>query len=253
MNAEVWYLDSSALVKAVVEEAESSALADWLRDKDRLAACELVRVETVRAVRVWDAAAVPRARQAVGALILIRLDDDLYEMAADLEPPFLRSLDAIHLAAALSMGRDLAGVVTYDGRMAEGARARCPGRGAGSRRARALGDPTFPATSSRLEPAASPSVERREPVVRPTTAAAAGMAPGGPSACRGEFSSRGAASRRRAIAGDQRRALLTARPLSTSSRIVRPPTMPMRRKSFATYTRSQTAAFSSAADAAPTA
>jgi len=54
---------------------------------------------------------------------LIRLDDALYEAAADLDPPFLRSLDAIHLAAAVSIGQDLAGVVTYDTRMADGARA----------------------------------------------------------------------------------------------------------------------------------
>lgn len=134
MSAEVWYLDTSALVKTVVEEAESCALAGWLRGKRRLAACDLVRVEAVRAVRLSQPAAVPRVRQALGALILIRLDDDLYETAAQLDPPFLRSLDAIHLAAALSIGRDLAGVVTYDGRMAEGARAlglevEAPGRG----------------------------------------------------------------------------------------------------------------------------
>jgi uncharacterized protein len=123
MSAEVWYLDTSALVKTVIEEAESSALADWLQDKGRLAACDLVRVEAVRAVRLSDRTAVPRARQAVDTLIGVRLDDELYRAAADLEPPLLRSLDAIHLAGALSLGRDLAGVVTYDRRMADGARA----------------------------------------------------------------------------------------------------------------------------------
>jgi uncharacterized protein len=123
MSAEAWYLDSSAVVKTVVEEAESTALVDWLRRQDRLAACDLVRVEVLRAVRGSDPAAVPRARQAIGTLTLIRLDDDLYDTAADLDPPFLRSLDAIHLAAALTMGRDLAGVVTYDRRMAAGAEA----------------------------------------------------------------------------------------------------------------------------------
>jgi uncharacterized protein len=139
MNAEVWYLDTSALVKTVVEETESSALASWLKDKARLAACDLVQVEAVRAVRISDPAAVPRARQAVETLIGIRLDDELYRTAADLEPPLLRSLDAIHLAAALSVGRDLAGVVTYDRRMAEGARAlglhvEAPGRAEPARR-----------------------------------------------------------------------------------------------------------------------
>jgi len=123
MSAEVWYVDSSALVKTVVEEPESNALAGWLQRKEQLAACDLVHVEVVRAVRVSDPEAVPRARQVIGTLILIRLEDDLYESAADLDPPLLRSLDAIHLAAALSLGSDLAGVVTYDSRLADGARA----------------------------------------------------------------------------------------------------------------------------------
>ena len=122
MSADVWYVDSSAVVKTVVEEPESGALMHWLDGKERLTACDLVRVEVVRAVRVSDPAAVPRARRAVGTLTLVRLDDDLYESAADLDPPLLRSLDSVHLAAALSVGGDLAGVVTYDGRLAEGAR-----------------------------------------------------------------------------------------------------------------------------------
>jgi predicted nucleic acid-binding protein len=122
MSAEVWYVDSSALVKTVIEEPESVALLDWLREKDELAACDLARVEVVRAVRLSDPAAVPRARSVVATLILIRVDDAVYEAAADLEPPALRSLDAIHLSAALSLGPDLAGVVSYDERMSEGVR-----------------------------------------------------------------------------------------------------------------------------------
>jgi len=46
----------------------------------------------------------------------------LGEVAAGLEPSRLRWLDALHLAAALSLGPDLAGVVTCDQRMAEAAR-----------------------------------------------------------------------------------------------------------------------------------
>jgi predicted nucleic acid-binding protein len=117
MSADVWYVDTSALVKTVVEEPESRALLRWLADKDRLVACELVRVETVRAVRISDPTAVPRAREVAASVTLIRLDDPLYDLAADLEPASLRSLDAVHLAAALSVGNELAGVVTYDARM----------------------------------------------------------------------------------------------------------------------------------------
>ncbi len=139
MNADVWYVDTSALVKTVVEEPESRALLRWLGDKDRLVACELVRVEMVRAVRVSDPAAVPRAREVADSVTLIRLDGPLYDLAADLEPTSLRSLDAVHLAAALSVGNDLAGLVTYDARMAAAAldlhlHVEAPGRSARSRR-----------------------------------------------------------------------------------------------------------------------
>jgi len=122
MSADVWYFDSSALVKIVIQEPESKALAAWVEGKERLVACELVRVEVVRAVRLSDPAAVPRAYQAIETLALVRLDDALYGVAADLDPPFLRSLDAVHLAAAIAVGSELAGVVTYDARMQDGAR-----------------------------------------------------------------------------------------------------------------------------------
>ncbi len=135
MNAEVWYLDSSALVKTVVEEPESDALLSWLDGKGQLVACELVRVEAVRAVRASGPGAVERARAGIATLTLIRLDDALFDAAADLGPESLRSLDAIHLAAALSLGPVLAGLATYDLRMEEaarnlGLRVEAPGRGA---------------------------------------------------------------------------------------------------------------------------
>ena len=133
MSADVWYLDSSALVKTVIDEPESGALMRWLTDKEQLVACELIRVETVRAVRVSDPAAVPRARRALSTLTMIRLEDSVYDAAADLDPLTLRSLDAVHLAAALSLGPDLRGLVTYDLHMAEaaaalGVRIEAPGR-----------------------------------------------------------------------------------------------------------------------------
>jgi uncharacterized protein len=55
-------------------------------------------------------------------LDMIALDDALLEDAAILDPAILRSLDAIHLGAARSLGPDLEMVVSYDVRMLEGAR-----------------------------------------------------------------------------------------------------------------------------------
>jgi len=45
------------------------------------------------------------------------------EAAGTLVPPDLRSLDAIHVAAALSLGDDLGDLVTYDARMVNAAEA----------------------------------------------------------------------------------------------------------------------------------
>jgi hypothetical protein len=49
MSAEVWYLDSSALVKTIMEQPESPTLMRWLDAKDGLVASEVVRVEAVQA------------------------------------------------------------------------------------------------------------------------------------------------------------------------------------------------------------
>ncbi len=59
-----------------------------------------------------------RAHAGLADLALLPMDDELLHAAASLEPPGLRSLDAIHLATALSI-RDRIGVVfCYDERLA---------------------------------------------------------------------------------------------------------------------------------------
>lgn len=116
-NGEVAYLDSSALVKLVVQEPESGTLTDFLAEWPVIAACALARVEVVRAVRAHGSAAIDRALQVLNRVTLLRLDDSLLDAAANLGPPRLRSLDAIHLATALTLGRDLGVLVTYDERM----------------------------------------------------------------------------------------------------------------------------------------
>jgi predicted nucleic acid-binding protein len=116
------YLDSSALVKLVVRESESHALRAHLRGHPSRASCALARVEVVRAVRPHGRRAVTRARQVLERISLVRLDDALLDEAAALPDAALRSLDAIHIAAAQALGADLSEVVTYDQRMAAAAR-----------------------------------------------------------------------------------------------------------------------------------
>ena len=115
------YLDSSALVKLVVVEPESSALRRYLADEPERASCALARVEVIRAVRVHGPSTVSRARRLLQRLNLVEVDDELLEAAAAVDPRILRGLDAIHVAAAQLLGEELTAVVTYDRRMAEAA------------------------------------------------------------------------------------------------------------------------------------
>jgi hypothetical protein len=115
------YLDSSAIVKLVVRERESSALRRFLRTRRERVSCALARTEVLRAVRHLGPTAVSRARRILRRLDLIRLDDSLLDAAGMLDPRILRSLDAVHLAAALLIAPELDAIVTYDRRLAESA------------------------------------------------------------------------------------------------------------------------------------
>jgi predicted nucleic acid-binding protein len=117
----VVYLDSSALVKLVIVEPESAALRRYLQREPQRASCALARVEVVRAVRAHGPRAAARARQLLRRVDLVQLDDELLDSAAALDGGVLRSLDAIHLAAAQLLLAELTAIVTYGERMAAAA------------------------------------------------------------------------------------------------------------------------------------
>ena len=117
------YLDSSAIVKLVVREPESAALARYLRGRRPIAASALARVEVMRVALSFDVVVQARALEVLSRIELIRLNDRVLGVASTLLPPEMRSLDAIHLATASLLGDQLGRVVTYDERMADAARA----------------------------------------------------------------------------------------------------------------------------------
>lgn len=123
MTGSLVYLDSSAIVKLVVREPESGALFDWLVAWPERIGSVIARVEVLRALRRSGAgeAARRRALDVLGRIALMPIDRPLLDAASELGPPDLRSLDAIHLATALSVRADLAGLVTYDDRLAAAA------------------------------------------------------------------------------------------------------------------------------------
>lgn len=118
MSADVWYLDTSAVLKLARREQHTAALRRFLTDR-QVASSDLLRTEAVRAASRQGAASVERVRELIARLTLVRCDIPIFEAAGTLEPVHLRSLDALHLAAALALADDLAGVVTYDRRLAD--------------------------------------------------------------------------------------------------------------------------------------
>jgi uncharacterized protein len=116
------YLDSSAIVKLAVVEAESAALERYLARFIVQITSVIARVEVVRAVRLADPGALPLARDILGSIEAIGFTDAVVALAAQVNSPLLRSLDAIHVASALLLRPNLDVLISYDRRMLEAAR-----------------------------------------------------------------------------------------------------------------------------------
>lgn len=122
MSAErATYIDSSALVKLAVNEAESTALRRYLRRRRPLVSSALARTEVGRALLPLGAGAARRGAEVLSRVDLVRVSDRVLELAAGIQPAELRSLDAIHLVTAQQLGADLGRLVTYDVRMSDAA------------------------------------------------------------------------------------------------------------------------------------
>ena len=116
------YVEPSALVKLVGAERESGALQSFVQARhERLVSSVLADVEVGRAARRLDQ--LERGHELMSKLLLIELTAEIRARASDLEPPSLRSLDAIHVATAASLGDDLECLVAYDERLLGAARA----------------------------------------------------------------------------------------------------------------------------------
>ena len=119
----MYYVDTSAAGKLVLRERGSAAMNRWAETHDGdFCSSDILRVELLRAVRRTAPEFLARARSVLDTMLLTALSSEMLERAARIEPVQLRSLDALHLVAALELGDELEGVVTYDERLAEAAR-----------------------------------------------------------------------------------------------------------------------------------
>lgn len=123
------YLDSSAAVKLLHREEHSTELQAFLDENagDTTASSALIEVELPRALRRSAPQALPRIDRFLQRLYRLDLDRQIRRLAAGLDDPMLRSLDAIHLATALILNRDSGGdlryFVAYDSRLLDAAAA----------------------------------------------------------------------------------------------------------------------------------
>jgi len=108
------YLDASALVKLFKPEEESAELTRRVEDRIWISA-EIVVVEVIcTARRLGDDAMLQRAERLAARLELVPLTAHVRGRAVQAFARPLRSLDALHAAAALSVAQDLDLAVVYD-------------------------------------------------------------------------------------------------------------------------------------------
>jgi predicted nucleic acid-binding protein len=83
----------------------------------------LLGVEAIRACGRYKGSYASEARAFLEGVALLPLDDAVLDEAASIDPAELRSLDALHLATALSIRDEIGAFITYDERLASTATA----------------------------------------------------------------------------------------------------------------------------------
>jgi predicted nucleic acid-binding protein len=119
----LYYADTSAVIKLLVEETDSKAFAafyDSHNDAEWVSSAVL-RIEVTRVVLRVIPALLPDARDLLLAFTYIAIDDEIVEGAMNEPDRGLRSLDAIHLATARILAPELDGLLTYDDRRGKAA------------------------------------------------------------------------------------------------------------------------------------
>lgn len=119
-----FYLDTSAALKLLKKEANSLPFMEFYdgHANDIWISSALLRVEMMRSVRRSLPASIADARDLLEAFDYMAIDDEVIERAMSEFEPTLRSLDALHLATARTLGSALDALVTYDDRLADAAR-----------------------------------------------------------------------------------------------------------------------------------
>jgi len=113
-------VDTSALGALLVEQPESDALEQWLDQTTALQVSNDLLETELRRLAVREGLEQADVTLLLDGVGLAALDRAVYRSAGLLPMPYLRTLDALHLEAAMRL--DAAAILTYDRRLGEAAR-----------------------------------------------------------------------------------------------------------------------------------
>ena len=108
-----WFLDSSAIVKLIVEESESKTLRKFL--PERKIASRLSRLEVLRNIKRIEPKKLERAQAAMDGLDFVEINEHVLKNAEEIAVVLeIKSLDAIQAGSALFIKDIIQGVISYD-------------------------------------------------------------------------------------------------------------------------------------------
>jgi len=108
-----WYIDSSAILKLLISEKESIALAQFLDAQVKTSV--ISRVEVIRSLNRIDPGKITEGLAALSRFEMIPISSPILIIAEKFPPEItLKSLDAIHVATVVFLNKTIRGLITYD-------------------------------------------------------------------------------------------------------------------------------------------
>ena len=116
-----WYIDSSAILKLLISEKESIALAEFLDAPVKTS--EISRVEVIRSLNRISPEKIADGQAALSRFEMIPVNSSILILAENFPAAItLKSLDALHFATVVFLNKTISGLITYDKAMIKNAK-----------------------------------------------------------------------------------------------------------------------------------
>ena len=117
-----YYLDSSAILKLIIKEAESDSLRKFINTKVITSA--ISRVEVIRTLCLNDESLIIAGQMVLEKFELMPLSRPILTIAENFSSQItLRSLDALQVASVIFLSPMVKSLITYDKNMIKNAKA----------------------------------------------------------------------------------------------------------------------------------